>query len=168
MLGPLDAEDAAAAGGRGAMATRQGWGFPWRQEAQHPELALGEGCSRWGGRQDQGTPEAAECQSLGSGSRKAPSAPRAAPGLQCLEGVGSRGLAGSRFYAWPCRSPAVPTATVNSGCSQTAPAGCGAGACMLSSGEQPALQVMQCQARPLGFLQSGGSAEHLCLLQIQA
>ncbi|XP_040423919.1 uncharacterized protein LOC121075089 [Cygnus olor] len=35
----------AAAGGRGAMATRRGWGLPWRREAQHPERLLGEGCS---------------------------------------------------------------------------------------------------------------------------
>ena len=92
MLGPLHAEDAAAAGGRGAMATRQGWGLPWRREAQHPEPALGEGCSRWGGRQDRGTPGAEGCQSRCSGSGKAPSSEScswpAAPGGSGQAGPG--------------------------------------------------------------------------------
>lgn len=59
---------------------------------------------------------------------ESPPASRAAPGLQCLERVGRRGLAGSRLCAWPRHSPAVPTATFTSGCSQAALAGRGASA----------------------------------------
>lgn len=54
---------------------------------------------------------------------------RAAPGPQCLVGVGRWRLLGFRLCSWPCCSPTVPTPTITSGCSQAASAGRGARSC---------------------------------------
>lgn len=83
------------------MATRQGWGLPWRREAQYPEPALGEGCSRWV-RGRTGVPRGARGAKASARGMGKPFCCKGCPGPQCLEGMGRRGLVGSRPCAWPC------------------------------------------------------------------
>lgn len=90
---------------------------------------MGKGCSRWDGKQDQVLPQGRRRPKPHLRVQESCSALQAAPGPQCLVGVGKWRLLGFRLCAWPCCGPTVPTATIISGCSQAAPKGYGAGSC---------------------------------------